>query len=132
MICSARRASSAPRIGVHVRAHFVPGSARHRFQQTIQHGPHRLLDDVLHDVVRRVVGAGRLALALVRQQVDAPVRYFQVVLQQPFVDAAQVADFEVAVVDEDAQPRFGILDARQAVDGAAQVQIADALPAEKG
>ena len=36
----------------------------------VQHRPHRVLDDVLHDVVGRVVAARGLALALVGHQID--------------------------------------------------------------
>jgi hypothetical protein len=69
-----------------------------------EHGPDGLLDDVLHDVVRRVVAAGRLALALIVEELDRPAlrlgQRFEVIFEEALVDRTEVPLGEVAVVHE--------------------------------
>ena len=61
--------------------------------------PQRLLEDQADQVVRRVVAAGPLAREDVGADDDAFAFRRQRALQQAFVDGAQLADAEIAVVD---------------------------------
>ena len=66
--------------------------------------PQSLVEDQADQIVRRVVAAGVLAREDVGADGDAPALRRERALQQAFVDGAQLADAEIAVVDVLAAP----------------------------
>ena len=61
-------------------------------------GRNRLLDDVLDDVVRRVIRAGGFAFGLVGLEHELAAVADEVVFEQSFVNRAELLDAQVGVV----------------------------------
>jgi len=76
-----------------------------RFQTAlnlVDERPDRLLNDVFHDVLGRVVATGLFALRAILLPLKLSVFEDQLVFKQPLVDRPQLAHIERAVIEESA------------------------------
>ncbi len=104
----------------------------------VQQRTHGVGDDVLDDMLRSEIRARALALLVRGDQRDPQIaaakapfpvvlRDHDVVHQQPFVDRAQLADTQRAIVHEDQLLGLGVVVARQEIDGASQEVVGHAI-----
>ena len=103
--------------------------ARRRRQPVVDHGVEAGVKRLLDQFARRVIRAGRLALAAVdKAKVRRPVRFdnqHRMLVEQAFIDAAQLFHIERGIVDAAAHLLVGGRKVRKLGDGLQQVAVVD-------